>query len=93
MAYLYKGRKQEKKVLRENKQTAWRADNSKISRRGIGDSFLSDRLGRCCGARFQGQLRGELKQTHCNAVSMRVVIVPINQSAVPNDQSLKQRAA
>ena len=40
MAYLYKGRKQEKKVLRENKQTARRADNSKISRRGIGDSFF-----------------------------------------------------
>lgn len=93
MAYLYKGRNRKKKFYAKTNKLP----DARIILRYLGAGlvivFLSDRLGRCCGARFQGQLRGELKQTHCNAVSMRVVIVPINQSAVPNDQSLKQRAA
>ena len=93
MAYLYKGRNRKKKFYAKTNKLP----DARIILRYLGAGlvivFLSDRLGRCCGARFQSQLRGELKQTHCNTVSMRVVIVPINQSAVPNDQSLKQRAA
>lgn len=54
MAYLYKGRKQEKKV---NAKTSKLPDVRIILRylgAGLVIVFLSDRLGRCCGARFQG---------------------------------------
>ena len=61
MAYLYKGRKQEKKF---NAKTS-KLPDARIILRYLGAGFvivfLSDRLGRCCGARFKGQLRGEFE--------------------------------